>query len=147
MAWAAGILPVAVHRGVPMVLLGRDHASKGGKWSDFAGGGEACDPSPRHTALRELSEETGGTVALRLDDLDRALTFHSTTPSGKTMYRFIVAVPYDESVPLSFKGAHNDEKVALGWFPLACLPPLRRVFWLQMRQDGHAIADFVKQTL
>ncbi len=138
--WAAGVLPVAVTPGGAVVtLLGRDHARKGGRWSDFAGGGEACDAAPRDTALRELDEETGGLVRLRLDD---ALEFTSTTPSGKRLHRYVVRVPFDEDLPARFAGSKDDEKVAVGWFALGALPPLRHVFWRQMQEDAPIIAAF-----
>lgn len=143
--WAAGVLPVCVHGGVPMVLLGLDARAKGGKWSDFAGGGEPEDASPAHTALRELAEETGNALVLRRDDLAGALHFRSTTPSGKTLHRYVVAVPYDD-VPSRFRGSKDDEKVALAWWPLHGLPPLRRVFDAQMRADSDAIHQFAIKT-
>lgn len=144
--WAAGVLPVAVREGgrgqpVPVILLGLDARDKGGKWSDFAGGGEECDPSPRHTALRELDEETGGVVRLTLADLEASLLeLRDVTPSGKSLHRYVVRVPYDADLPSRFTGAKDDEKAALAWFPLDALPPLRRVFAQQMRRDGASIA-------
>lgn len=141
-SWAAGILPVAVHDDMPVVLLGRDAPGKGGKWSDFAGGGEPEDACPGDTALRELDEETGGAVHVRPQDLDRAMQFRGTTPSGKVLHRYIVRVPYDPHLPSRFTGSKDDEKVALAWFPLAALPPLRHVFWRQMREDRRGIAGY-----
>lgn len=139
--WAAGVLPVAVHHGRPEVLLGLDARDKGGKWSDFAGGGETCDPSPRHTALRELDEETGGVVRMTLADLEAPLLeLRDVTPSGKSLHRYVVRVPFDADLPGRFTGSKDHEKTALAWFPLDALPPLRRVFWQQMRRDGPAIA-------
>lgn len=143
-SWAAGVLPVSAVDGMPVVLLGRDARSKGGKWSDFTGGGEPEDADPRHTALRELEEETGGAVAMRLEDLDGGLHFEGTTPSGKILHRYIVRVPYDQDLPLRFRGSKDDEKDAVAWFPLAALPPLRHVFWLQMREDRRPIARYAQ---
>lgn len=142
--WAAGILPVAVHPvdGGAMVLLGRDEWSKGGHWSDFAGGGEREDACPRHTALRELQEETGGALTMRLADLDGALEFRGATPSGKALHRYVVAMAYDAALPSRFRGSKDGEKMAMAWFPLRELPRLRRVFGLQMREDAPAIAAF-----
>lgn len=144
--WAAGVLPVCVHDGVAMVLLGLDARSKGGKWSDFAGGGEPEDASPAHTALRELDEETGGAVVVTHEDLRASLRFQGVTPSGKTLHRFVAVVEYDESVSMRFPGSKDQEKVALAWFPLHALPPLRRCFDAQMRVDADAIRRFVKDT-
>lgn len=142
--WAAGVLPVAVHphAGTPMLLLGLDARSKGGKWSDFAGGGEACDASPHHTALRELAEETGGTLTLSTADLADALEFRGTTPTGKSLFRYVVRVDFDDTIQTRFRGSKDDEKIALDWFPLHALPPLRRSFALQMRADAPAIRDY-----
>lgn len=148
-SWAAGVLPVAWHPGAPgwpgepVVLLGRDAPSKGGTWSDFAGGGEAGDESPVHTALRELAEETGGALTLAPRDLDGALVFTGTTPSGKVLHRYVVRVDYDPTLPRRFTGSKGGEKRGLAWFPLRALPPLRRVFLLQMRQDQRDIERFV----
>lgn len=64
------------------------------------------------------------------------------TPSGKVLHRYVVRVPYDPLLPAAFASAKDDEKVALAWFPLAALPPLRRVFAMQMRRDGPAIERF-----
>ena len=146
--WAAGVLPVSMHDGVPVVLLGLDAADKGGKWSDFAGGGEPCDPTPRDTALRELAEETGGAVHLTPAALDRPLLeLRDVTPSGKSLHRYVVRVPYDPDLPGRFRGSKDDEKAALAWFPLDALPPLRRVFWQQMRRDGPVIARLLAVTV
>lgn len=144
--WAAGVLPVAVREdGQPVILLGLDARDKGGKWSDFAGGGESCDPSPKHTALRELDEETGGAVRLTLADLETPLLeLQDVTPSGKSLHRYVVRVTHDASLPDRFRGSKDDEKVALAWWPLDALPPLRRVFWQQMRRDGLAIARLLQ---
>jgi 8-oxo-dGTP pyrophosphatase MutT (NUDIX family) len=143
-AWAAGVLPVAVDpvTGAAVVLLGLDARSKGGRWSDFAGGGEPCDATPRATAVRELAEETGGLLVMRPADLDGALELGGKTPSGKTLHRFVVAVPYDVGLPARFRRAKDDEKTALWWFPLDALPRMRRVFEAQMRADGPAVAEY-----
>lgn len=140
--WAAGVLPVAARAGVPVALLGLDARSKGGKWSDFAGGGEPEDPTPAHTALRELAEETGGALALGHEELRAALRFSGVTPSGKALHRYVVKIQYDEMIPARFSGSKNDEKVALAWFPLHSLPPLRRAFDAQMRLDNRAISRY-----
>lgn len=138
--WAAGVLPVAVSSDrVPVVLLGLDARFKGGKWSDFAGGGEPEDESPRHTALRELGEETGGVVTMGLDDLDRATEFLDVTPSGKRIHRYLVVVPFDDALPGRFAGSKGNEKTKLGWFSLHDLPAMRPVFAKQMTRDRDAI--------
>lgn len=150
--WAAGVLPVCASPsdGRCMLLLGQDSRSKGGKWSDFAGGGEACDASPLHTAVRELDEETGGLLrwdAGRLEEGLRrgdVLEFRSVTPSGRDIRRFVVRVPFDPSLPSRFAGSKDDEKVALGWFPMSAMPPLRHVFASQMWRDRHDIAAFCR---
>lgn len=140
--WAAGVLPVSVRDGEPVVLLGLDSRSKGGKWSDFAGGGEDTDASPRHTAVRELAEETGDLVRMHPDDLEGALRLGGVTPSGKALHRFVAAVPYDAALPSRFQGAKDGEKVAVRWFPLDALPRMRWVFEHQMRVDVPAIAAY-----
>lgn len=143
-SWAAGVLIVSSVDETPVVLLGRDARNKGGKWSDFAGGGEVEDACPRHTAVRELAEETGGVVTLRVEDLEpgRAMHLHGRTPSGKVLHRYIVRAPYDPGLPSRFTGSKGGEKEAIAWFPLAALPPLRYVFKQQMRGDGRVIARY-----
>lgn len=137
--WAAGILPVAMRGDTPVALLARDSPAKGGHWSDFAGGGEACDAGPEETALRELREESGGCVRMGREDLARALRRRDRTPRGKVLHRFIVKVPYDPGLPSRF--TPNDEKTEMGWFPLRSLPRMRRAFAIQMALDNAAIVE------
>lgn len=144
--WAAGVLPLALRGGRPVVLLGRDALAKGGRWSDFAGGREPQDETPRDTALRELREETGGAVAVDAALLDAALALVDVTPSGKVLYRYAVRVKYDAGLPGSFRWSHNDEKLELAWFDLDRLPPMRRVFADQMRRDAPRLRAFVEKT-
>lgn len=135
MAWAAGVLPVSVRPdGEPVALLGLDAWSKGGKWSDFAGGAEPGDASPEDTALRELREETGGKcVRLCAADLGNAMCVRDETPSGKVIVRFVARVPWDPDAPRRF--VPNAEKTAAAWFELRRLPRLRYVFYCQMERD------------
>lgn len=142
-AWAAGVLPVAVMpTGEVVVLLGLDAATKGGRWSDFVGGIEPEDASPRHTALRELAEETGKALTLSMSDLEDSLEVRDTTPSGKHLHRYVVRIPFDAALPRTFAGSKDDEKTALAWFSLHRLPCMRRVFGDQMRRDARAIRLF-----
>ena len=60
----AGILFIAIHKGEPLVLMGRETKDLGswsdsGKWSDF-GGGRDGDESIEDCACREGFEETMG---------------------------------------------------------------------------------------
>lgn len=143
--WAAGVLPVAVApTGEVVVLLGLDAVSKGGQWSDFVGGHEPEDASPRHTALRELAEETGHMLPLSLVDLDSSLELRGTTPSGKQLHRFAVCIPFDAGLPGRFTGSKDDEKVVLEWFDLRRLPRMRRVFRDQMRRDAWLVARLAR---
>ena len=52
-----GLLPVTIHEGKVLFLLGREHDEK--KWSDFGGGREGRE-SHFDTALREGCEELNG---------------------------------------------------------------------------------------
>lgn len=146
--WAGGVLPVAVAPGGEVVvLLGLDAVSKGGRWSDFVGGFEPEDASPRHTALRELAEETGRALTLALADLDHSLELTDTTPSGKQLHRFVVHIPFDAGLPRRFAGSKDDEKVALAWFSVHRLPRMRRVFADQMHRDARVIRLFAENLL
>ena len=64
MKGSAGILPIAIYKGEPLVLMGRETKDLGsfrdsGKWSDF-GGSQDGDESIEDCACREGFEETMG---------------------------------------------------------------------------------------
>jgi 8-oxo-dGTP pyrophosphatase MutT (NUDIX family) len=144
--WAAGVLLVADGPfGERLLLLGRDSGAKSGGWSDFAGGRESCDTDPVATAIRELEEETSGVVRMTRAELERSLlkTFRDVTPGGRAITRYLVAAEYDARLPTRFDPlrCHGGEKTALGWFDVADLPRLRRVFGDQMRREGKEIAN------
>ena len=154
--WAAGVLPVRVDDdagdaagGGPAVkvLLGRDSRAKGGRWSDFVGGGEPWDEGPEATARRELAEETTGAVALPPGLLEsrEALRFRDRTPGGKDLHRFAVFVSDDAPGPVVVdlgKFVPHDEKTALAWFDVTELPPMRRPFEAQVRRDLDVIVPW-----
>jgi hypothetical protein len=96
--YAAGILPVAYHENVPLLLVGRD--VRDGTWSDFGGKAERIDKgSVFSTAAREFSEETYGQVlshrAIRnMLGPGRCLMVRSKTQNGFPYIMFIVQIPY-----------------------------------------------------
>ena len=132
--------------GEPVVLLGRDEAKKGGRWSDFAGGSEETDDTIAHTAVRELREEAGGVVAATAGDLRDAPIFEDETPSGKTIARFVLRVPFDPDIPARFwrERRGDGEKRELRWFALRRLPPMRLCFARQMARDRFRIIEHLK---
>ena len=136
---AAGVLIVAeAPCGEPVFLLGLDAREKGGRWSDFSGGAEEADDTIEAVALREFREEAGGVIDISAGDLSEALTFVDTTPTGKTITRYTVRVPFDASIPRRFgMGKCGDgEKTELRWFSLRDPPRnMRRCFAIQMRRD------------
>ena len=132
--------------GEPVVLLGRDEARKGGRYSDFAGGAEEKDETIAHTAARELLEEAGGVVEVNAGDLLDAPVFEDETPSGKIITRFVVRVPFDPYIHARFgrERRGDGEKQDLRWFALRRLPPMRLCFAKQMARDGVRIAELLK---
>ena len=141
---AAGILIVSVAPdGEPVVLLGRDDASKGGRWSDFAGGSDEIDETIAHTATRELREEAGDAVVVTVGALRDAPSVEDETPSGKKIVRFVVRVPFDPSVHARFRRERrgDGEKTDLRWFSLRHLPPMRLCFARQMARDASRILE------
>lgn len=145
--WAAGVLPISVRPdGKCVVLLGRDSAAKGGKWSDFAGGREGRDATAADTAARELDEETGGVLRASRESLARCMLLRDATPGGRSMWRYALRIGYDAALPARFRGSKDDEKTALAWFPVRRLPPMRRVFAQQMRRDADALEAYAFKT-
>lgn len=123
-----GLLPVTVHNGKIMFLLGREHDEK--QWSDFGGGREGKE-THYETALREGCEELNGFFGCK-SHLKRTVKDNmllEINKNGFTSYLFFV--PYDPYLPSYFEnnfklmkqrfpqhiGKHGMfEKDKVGWF-------------------------------
>ena len=96
----AGLLPVTIHKGKILYLLGREHEDK--KWSDFGGGREGRE-SHFETALREGCEELNGFFGCKshLKKYVKENMLLQVNKNGFTSYVFYV--PYDDKLPAYFE--------------------------------------------
>ena len=104
------------------------------------------DETIAHTAVRELLEEAGGIIEASVEDLRDVHTFEDETPSGKTIVRFVLRVPFDPTIYDRFRRERrgDGEKRALDWFSLRNLPPMRLCFAKQMARDVGRILEMMK---
>lgn len=107
MAYAAGILPFAVHEGIIIFLVGKD--AQDGLWSDFGGKAEQLDKTDLDTAQREFTEETCG-VIVDLETLRARMTapgnykkLVSSTQSRHPYYMYLLQVPFDPGSRAAFR--------------------------------------------
>ena len=97
--FAAGILPITWHEGVPLLLVGKDIRDNQ-SWSDFGGKAERIDRNdPIACAVREFYEETYGAVmcqkAMRLRmHSDTSILLRSHTQNGYPYFCYVVEVPF-----------------------------------------------------
>ena len=91
-----GLLPVTVHNGKLMFLLGREHDEK--KWSDFGGGREGKE-THYETAIREGCEELNGFFGCKsnLKNMVKNNKILEVNKNGFTSFLFYV--PYDPYLP------------------------------------------------
>ena len=106
-----GLLPVTIHEGKLLFLLGREHDEK--KWSDFGGGREGRE-SHFDTALREGCEELNGFFGCKthLKNTVKRNMVLEVSKNGFTS--FIFYVPYDPYLPGYFE---NNFKLMRQRFP------------------------------
>lgn len=104
--YAAGILPVTVHAGQVLFLVGQGARDR--CWSDFGGKTERVDKNdPLNTATRELWEETYGCLvdarALR-SHLSSAtcLALRGRTQNNHPYIMFVAQVPYQPHLRNAF---------------------------------------------
>ena len=124
-----GILPVAVHDGQLVFLLGREQG-RNGAWSDFGGAREGRE-TPRQTAIREGGEELDGFLGIGQGLSDRVRDYHLTTVRVRGFASYLFQVPYDPLLPGYFAGHRSlvkkhlpqhlgrkglFEKSAIAWF-------------------------------
>lgn len=111
--YAAGILPVTLHEGRVLFLVGQDVRDRA--WSDFGGKCERVDKNDAmNTACREFYEETYGTVAdhraLRhrmATAPETVLALHSRTQNGHPYCMYVMQVPYAPHLRNAFRKALN----------------------------------------
>ena len=131
MAYAAGVLVLAVHRGEVHVLLGKDHYNT---YSDFGGKSDPEDNmNSARTAAREFYEETSGCI-YGIDEaysrLQNAPMIHTLSYTNKPYCMYVILDRYDESHPPTFSIVNNYlksvrgmskylEKVSISWFKLS----------------------------
>ena len=100
----AGILPITIHKGTILFLLGKERYNN--QWSDFGGRTEKGETAIQ-TAIREGGEELNGLYGIG-DKL------HDTVQNNlvnllyyDTYTTYIFKVPYDKHLPTYFK--NNNE--------------------------------------
>jgi hypothetical protein len=123
----AGITPIAIYKGKLYVLLGREASGKDkGKYSDFAGGVEPGDKSPKETALREAYEESMCFLGTKTEMKKK---MKRITPDNATT--FVLFIQYNENLPKLFENVYKYiklcggnikkgylEKDTVKWFPV-----------------------------
>jgi hypothetical protein len=156
--YSAGIMVFATIRGRTSVLLGLD----GVAWSDFGGRSESEDVGlPLATALRELDEETLGSVPIEM------LAIHPESVESRTIseqpYHLFVAVLTGQEadcamVLRSFASTLTTHAATLGfvektdvrwftWEDVLVMPEssMRPVFYRTLREHETTIASLVRE--
>jgi hypothetical protein len=153
--YSAGIMIFARIKGTTCVLLGLD----GVAWSDFGGRSESEDVGILlATALRELDEETLGSVPIELLAVHPRFV-ESRTVSEQPYYLFVAVLTGHEaecalvlrgfSTALSSSGSLGFvEKTDVRWFAwhdVLSMPEgaMRPVFYRTLREHGQTIAALV----
>ncbi len=117
---AAGVLPLALHGGRVLVLLGLEN---GRGWTDFVGGPEPQDCGPAETAAREFAEESRLAYPEHqtLRAIRRAEPVRVRGPSG-IVYIWPLEVDWQDSSAIAAKpGTPHSEKVSYCWIRLGSL--------------------------
>lgn len=129
----AGILPVALHKGILYILLGQERHNNN-LWSDFGGGAHKYE-KPFKTAIREGTEELNGFFGTE-EDMEKEVTHNMILSISYAKYTtYIYRVTYNYDLPTYF--ANNNkfiesqakyliddddnglyEKTSIGWFPV-----------------------------
>jgi ADP-ribose pyrophosphatase YjhB (NUDIX family) len=114
--WLPGVTAVVLHR--DEVLLVR--RSDNGRWAPVTG---IVDPGehPSHTAVREVTEETG--VSCRVEAL---VWVNVTDPTVHAKSDHAQYLDHTFRCRYVDGAAHvaDDESVEVGWFPVTDLPPM-----------------------
>ncbi len=111
---AAGILPVALHRGNLYFLLGE---SVDGLWGDFGGIREKGE-TVMETAKREGTEELSGLIG----DLDKRLEWAFELKCDRYI-SYIIPIKYNAGLPKRF--SPNDEIENVEWVPIENIEHLK----------------------
>ena len=102
----AGILPIAIHRGVLLILLGQERHNN--LWCDFGGGSNKRE-SPFNTAIREGSEELNGFMGSD-NELKETVNNNLLTSITYDKYTsYVFKVNYNKDLPYYFE---NNNKFA-----------------------------------
>lgn len=157
-AYSAGIMLFATIRGRTCVLLGLD----GVTWSDFGGRSETEDIGlPLATALRELDEETLGSVPMELLAI-HARSVESRTVSEQPYHLFVAMLTGNEAectlVLRSFASTLSTQAGSLGflektdvrwftWDDVRVMPEssMRPVFYRTLREHEATIESLVRE--
>ncbi len=104
--YAAGVLPIAWHRGKLFFLVGRE--ARDDTWSDFAGKCEKCDRDIESTAAREFWEESYGVVMDAKTMRSRLVPHTCIELRGRTQnlhpyYCFVTEIPFMAHVRDAFR--------------------------------------------
>lgn len=110
----AGILPVALHKGVLFLLMGQER--KNNLWCDFGGTPDKKE-KPFETAIREGGEELNGFLGVN-EELENVVNPNMILSICFERYTtYIFKTNYDEQMPIYFNNlnkfaeVHLDDKV------------------------------------
>ena len=160
---AAGILPIAFHRGKIYFLFGKENpmedSAKG--WSDFGGSVENKD-TPLQTAIRECSEELSGFLGnpSQIARLVSTSKYYKLVHNNYHVY-IIKLSEYDPNLPTCYNNNHsflwkrmdkkmlNDsklfEKIEIKWFSESELRTKRSKFRCFYRKIVDVIREHIPQ--
>lgn len=160
---AAGILPIAIHRGKLFFLFGKENpmedSAKG--WSDFGGTLENSD-TPLETAIRECSEELTGFLGnpSQIARLVSPSKYYKVLHNNYHVY--IIKLPeYDPKLPIYYNNNHSFlwnrmdknmlnssklfEKIEIKWFSESELRTKRSKFRCFYREIVDIIREHIPQ--
>jgi len=135
----AGILPVALYRGILYLLIGQErHQNKNGEflWCDFGGSPNKGENTPYKTALREGQEELNGFLGIETDLKDAVDANMILSISYDKYTTYIFNTKYNRELPEYFSNVNKFaekyfankiednnsglfEKTTIQWFPVS----------------------------